>query len=94
MNNTVRAAANRLYRILKVYLSFALLGAFTAIGWGLIDAKPWIGAVLFILLESFVIAFYLLRKTAFVLEWGSIRVEFGTVQASRKRLIENTSRLK
>jgi hypothetical protein len=78
MNNRVRAAANHLYRILKVYLSFALMGALTAIGWGLIDAKPWVGAILFILLESFVIAFYLLRNTAFVLEWGSIRVEFGT----------------
>lgn len=81
MNTIVRAAANHLYRILKVYLSFALIGALTAIGWGLIDAKPWIGAILFILLESLVIAFYLLRKTAFVLELGSIRIEFGSVTA-------------
>lgn len=82
MNTKVRAAAKHLYRILKVYVSCALIGALTAIAWGIIYAKPWIGALLFILLELFVVAFFYLRKTASVLEVGSIRIEFGKTKHS------------
>lgn len=93
MNINVRAAANHLYRILKVYVSVALIGALTAIAFGLIDAKPWIGAILFILLETLVVVFYLLRKTGLVFEIGSVRIQFGDINRAAENLIENRSRL-
>ena len=91
MNINVRAAANHLFGILKVYVSAALIGALTAIGFGLMYAEPWIGATLFILLEAVVIGFYFLRKKGLAVEVGDIRIEFG--QSPEKRLARNPSRL-
>ena len=74
---TAREYLNRVYYLLKVYLSVGLIGAFTGFVVMLIDIKPWIGAVFFIALETLVVLFFLLRRTARVLEIGQVRIEFG-----------------
>ena len=76
MNISFRAVVNHLFHIFKVYLCFGLFGAVTVTGFALIYAKPWVGAILFVALESLIIAIYLLRNTALVFEVVGVRIEF------------------
>ena len=77
---SAREYLNRVYYLLKVYLSVGFIAAFTGFVVMLIGIKPWIGAMFFIALEALVVLFFLLRRTARVLEIGRVRIEF------RKRL--------
>jgi hypothetical protein len=73
---SAREYLNRVYYLLKVYLSVGLIAAFTGFVVMLIGIKPWIGAIFFIALETLVVLFFLLRRTACVLEIGRVRIEF------------------
>ena len=58
------------------FIGFGLFGAVTVTGFALVYAKPWVGAILFVALESLIISIYLLRNTALVFEVGGVRIEF------------------
>lgn len=73
----IRRAANHLFHIFKVYVSVACISALTMMAIAIIYAYPWIGALFFIVLEVMLVAFYLLRNTARVIELGGVRLEFG-----------------
>jgi hypothetical protein len=83
---SARAYLNRVYFLFKVYLSVGLIGAFSAFGVMLIGSEPWIGAILFIVLEGLVVLVFLLRKTGATFELGRVRIEFGAPHLHSERV--------
>lgn len=77
VNMNIRPALNRLYTLLKVYVSLGVIGAFATITFAFIEARPWIAAVIIVALEALLITLYLSKKINLVLEVGGRRMILG-----------------
>ena len=86
VNMILRRAANHLFHLFKVYASVACIGAVSTMAFAIITAYPWIGALLFFVLEILLIGFYIMRKRALVLEFGGVRIEFDKKHADAQAI--------
>jgi hypothetical protein len=81
----LRPYINRLYTLLKFYLSMAFIGAMTVITFAVIEAKPWIAATIIVALQALIITLYLSKKVRLVLEVGGRRLTVGRARSTAMR---------
>ena len=80
----IRPVINRLYTLLKFYVSLGLIGAMATITFAFIEAKPWIAAIIIVALEALLITLYLSKKINLVLEVGDRRLILGRANSTAK----------
>jgi hypothetical protein len=80
----IRPALNRLYTLLKVYVSLGFIGAVAAITFAFVEAKPWIAAIIIVAMEALILTLLLSKKMNLVLEVGSRRLVLGRAHSTAK----------
>ena len=80
----IRPVLNRMYTLLKVYVSLGLIGAIATITFAFVEAKPWIAAIIIVALEALLITLYVSKKITLVLEVGGRRLILGRANSTTK----------
>jgi hypothetical protein len=89
VNMSIHQIINRLWTLLKVYVSLALIGAMAVITFAFIEAKPWIAAIIIVALEALILTLFLSNKINLVLEVGSRRLVLGRAHSTAKTASKN-----
>ena len=86
----IRPVINRLYTLLKFYVSLGLIGAMATITFAFIESKPWIAAIIVVALEALLITLYLSNKINLVLEVGNRRLILGRARTLPRKTLRRS----